>query len=131
MDVRVPPTMSMPDARRQVKELVTHLRQKYPESGIQFETYVSAPGAEISGDHEMVQAIEESHTKVMGVPPDEDTVIWGSDASTMTRYGIETINYGPSSGLRKADGEKVTIETMVNITKVYALAISRILGDNP
>lgn len=131
MDVRVPPTMSMPDARRQVKELVATLRQKYPESGIQFETYVSAPGAEISGDHEMVQAIEASHTKVMGTPPDEDTVIWGSDASTMTRYGIETINYGPSSGLRKADGEKVTIETMVNITKVYALAIARILGDNP
>ena len=46
----------------------------------------------------------------------------------MTRFGIETVNYGPSSGPRDAEGEKVAVETFVNITKVYALAAAEICG---
>lgn len=126
MDVRVPPTIPMAEGRRSVKQLVLSLRKKYPDYGIDFETYVSAPGAEISEDHEMVQALDQCHREVMGGFPERDTVVWGSDASVMTRFGIETVNYGPSSGVRKADGEKVPIKTLVDITKVYALAIAEI-----
>ena len=43
----------------------------------------------------------------MGKPPERDVVLWCSDASVLTRYGIETVNYGPSSGPRDAEGEKV------------------------
>lgn len=128
LDVRVPPTMTMMEARREMKQLVSKLREQYPDYGIDYETYVSAPGAEISEDHEMVKAIEASHQKVTGQLPTRDTVIWGSDASVMTRYGIETVNYGPSSGARKADGEKVSIEILVQTTKVYALTIAQICG---
>jgi hypothetical protein len=46
----------------------------------------------------------------------------------MTRFGIETVNYGPSSGPRDPEGEKVGVETFVNITKVYALAAAEICG---
>jgi hypothetical protein len=46
----------------------------------------------------------------------------------MTRFGIETLNYGPSSGPRDAEGEKVAIETLVNTTRVYALAVAEICG---
>ena len=128
LDVRVPPTMTMMEARREMKLLVSKLREKYPDYGIDYETYVSAPGAQISEDHEMVKAIEAGHQKVMGQLPARDTVIWGSDASVMTRYGIETVNYGPSSGVRKADGEKVPLKVLVDITKVYALTIAQICG---
>ncbi len=128
LDVRVPPTMTMMEARREMKLLVSKLREKYPDYGIDYETYVSAPGAQISEDHEMVKAIEAGHKKVTGQLPARDTVIWGSDASVMTRYGIETVNYGPSSGVRKADGEKVAIKTLVEITKVYTLTIAELCG---
>ena len=128
LDVRVPPTMTMMEARREMKQLVSKLREQYPDYGIDYETYVSAPGAEISEDHEMVKAIEASHQKVTGQLPTRDTVIWGSDASVMTRYGIETVNYGPSSGVRKADGEKVPLKVLVDTTKVYALTIAQICG---
>ena len=46
----------------------------------------------------------------------------------MTRFGIETLNYGPSSGPRDAEGEKVAIETLLNTTKIYALAAAEICG---
>ncbi len=123
LDVRVPPTFHMADAARDIKELVLGLRRRYPDHEVEYEIFVTAPGAEIEADHPLVKAIVRSHKAVIGEPPETDTVIWSSDASVMTRYGIETINYGPSSGVRKADGEKVPIQVMTDITKVYARVI--------
>jgi acetylornithine deacetylase len=128
LDVRVPPRMAMTEARHQVRDLVRQLQKRFPEHGIDFETYVSVPGASISQDHEMVKAIESCHKRVMGRVPDRDTVLWCSDASVMSRFGIPTLNYGPSSGPRDTDGEKVAIKTLLDITKVYALAAAEICG---
>src|SRR6184192_2446645 len=66
LDLRVPPNMAMQDARREAKELFVELRNRYPDYGLEFETYVSVPGATISADHPMVQAIERNHQRVMG-----------------------------------------------------------------
>ena len=38
------------------------------------------------------------------------------------------MNYGPSSGPRDAEGEKVEIKTLVDITKIYALTAAEICG---
>jgi acetylornithine deacetylase/succinyl-diaminopimelate desuccinylase-like protein len=89
---------------------------------------VSVPGAEISPDHAMVQSIIASHSQVVGAPPKRDTVLWCSDASVLSRFGVPTVNYGPSSGPRDAEGEKVRVQTLVDITKVYALTAARICG---
>ena len=128
LDVRVPPTMPLKEVRRSIKQLVLDLRARFPRYGIESETFVSVPGAEISKDHELVRTIEYCHHSVMGAPPKHTTVLWDSDASVMTRYGIETLNYGPSSGPRDAEGEKVEIKTLVNTAKVYALAAAEICG---
>jgi acetylornithine deacetylase len=128
LDIRVPPTMLLSEARRAALELVDQLRQRYPDYGIEFETMVSVPGAEIREDHPMVKAIESSHRRVMGTRPTRDTVLWCSDASVLTRYGIATLNYGPSSGPRDAQGEKVRTKTLVDVTKVYALTIAELCG---
>jgi len=128
LDVRVPPTMSMAEARAAVAALVAALQKRYPDYGIEFESYVSCPGAEIPAGHELVQAVEAAHRQVLGQPPKRDTVLWSSDASVLSRYAIPTLNYGPSSGPRDAEGEKVAVETLVQITKVYALAAAEICG---
>lgn len=124
LDVRVPPTMPLAAARREIEQLVLGLQRRFTDYGIEWETMVSAPGAEIRPDHPMVRALDANHQQVMGARPGRDTVLWGSDASVLTRYGIETVNYGPSSGPRDAQGEKVAIDTLVNITQVYALTIA-------
>jgi acetylornithine deacetylase len=128
LDMRVPPTILMQRARHAAKDLFLELQKKFPAYGLDFETYVSVPGAEISENHQLVKTIEASHQRVMGAPAKRDTVLWCSDASVMTRYGIETLNYGPSSGPRDAEGEKVAIKTFVDITKIYALAAAEICG---
>ena len=75
------------------------LQERFPDFGLDWEIYVSAPGAEIEEGHELVRAIDESHTEVYGSAPERDTARWFSDASVLTRYGIPTVNYGTSSGL--------------------------------
>ena len=128
LDLRVPPDMPLATARRAAKQLYLDLQKKFPGYGLDFETYISVPGAQIDANHELVKTIDAAHTKIMGSAPKRDTVLWCSDASVMTRFGIETVNYGPSSGPRDAEGEKVAVETFVNITKIYALAIAEICG---
>ena len=128
LDVRVPPTMPLKEVRISIKQLVLDLRKKHPDYGVESETFVSVPGAEISKDHQLVKTIESCHQRVLGTAPKHTTVLWDSDASVMTRFGIETLNYGPSSGPRDAEGEKVAIETLVNTARVYALAVVEICG---
>jgi acetylornithine deacetylase len=128
LDIRVPPTMPMPDAKRQLADLVRELRAKYPDYGIEYEVFVTAPGAEIDEHHPLVQAIDGGHERVFGRPPERDAVRWFSDASALTRYGIETVNYGTSSGLPGPDGENLDIEGLVKIATVYALTIPQICG---
>jgi len=128
LDVRVPPTMEMADAGAELDELVQRLKKQFPDYGIDFEIMVSVPGATIREDHEMVRAIEATHALVMGAPPQRDTVLWCSDASTLSRQGVPTVNYGPSSGPRDEQGEKVAIKTLVDITKIYALTAAELCG---
>ncbi len=126
LDVRVPPTMRMQDAKRALGELVASLRERHPDYGIEYEVFVTAPGAEIDEGHDLIKAIDAGHEHVFGTPPERDIVRWFSDASALTRYGIDTVNYGTSSGLPGPDGESLEIEGLVKIASVYALALARI-----
>jgi acetylornithine deacetylase/succinyl-diaminopimelate desuccinylase-like protein len=126
LDVRVPPTMSMQDARRSFRELVERLRERFPDYGIESEVFVTAPGSEIDEQHELVRAIDDGHQTVFGASPDRDAVRWFSDASALTRYGIDTVNYGTSSGLPGPDGESLDVKGLVDIASVYTLVAARI-----
>jgi acetylornithine deacetylase/succinyl-diaminopimelate desuccinylase-like protein len=128
LDIRVPPTIPMAEARRDIQGVFFDLEKQHSDWGLEFETYVSVPGARISEEHEMIKAIDANHERIIGKPPGRDVVTWCSDASVLTRYGIETVNYGPSSGPRDAEGEKVKIKTLVDITKIYALTAAELCG---
>jgi acetylornithine deacetylase len=128
LDVRVPPTMAMSDARRDIQRLFLELERKHADWGLEFETYVSVPGARISEQHDMIQTIDANHQRIVGRLPEREVVTWCSDASVLSRYGVDTVNYGPSSGPRDKEGEKVKIQTLVDITKIYALTAAELCG---
>jgi acetylornithine deacetylase len=128
LDVRVPPTISMTEARRGIQSLFLEMEKQHPDWGLEFETYVSVPGARIDEGHEMIRAIDANHERIMGKLPEREVVTWCSDASVLSRYGIETVNYGPSSGPRDKEGEKVKIQTLVDITRIYALTAAELCG---
>jgi acetylornithine deacetylase len=123
LDLRVPPNVSMADARRQALEFARGL------DGVDAEVYVTAPGAEIDGGHPLVAALGGAHEEVFGSPPERDVTRWFSDASVLTRYGIATVNYGTSSGLPDAElGENLAVDGLVKTAEVYARAAMQICG---
>ena len=128
LDVRIPPTMPMAEARTALSDWVRELQWRFPDYGLDWEIYVSAPGAEIDEDHELVRAIDAGHLEVHGHAPERDTTRWFSDASVLTRYGIATVNYGTSSGLPGAEGENLEIKGLVDTAHVYALTAQRVCG---
>ncbi len=131
IDMRVPPTMKMQEARHAFGDLVRDLRRRYPDYGISSEVFVTAPGSEIAEDHPLLTAIDVGHTEVFGQPAERDATRWFSDGSALTRYGIETVNYGTSSGLPGADGESLEIKGLADIASVYALAAAEVCGIEP
>jgi acetylornithine deacetylase len=126
LDIRVPPTMAMTAAREEFATLVRELRRRHPDFGISSEVFVTAPGAQIEESHPLIAAIDAGHEHVFGEPPARDTVRWFSDASALTRYGIETVNYGTSSGLPSPDGENLEIAGLRDMASVYALVAAEI-----
>jgi acetylornithine deacetylase/succinyl-diaminopimelate desuccinylase-like protein len=123
LDLRVPPDVPMAEARAEALEFARSL------DGVEAEVYVTAPGATIDEGHPLVAAIDESHAEVFGAKPERDVVRWFSDASVLTRYGIETVNYGTSSGLPDAElGENLAIDGLVKTAEVYARAAMRVCG---
>jgi acetylornithine deacetylase len=123
LDLRVPPNVSMQHARRKALDFARSL------DGVDAEVYVTAPGAEVGAEHELVAAVADAHAEVFGAPAENDVTRWFSDASVLTRYGIATLNYGTSSGLPSAElGENLDIDGLVKTAEVYARAAMRICG---
>jgi acetylornithine deacetylase/succinyl-diaminopimelate desuccinylase-like protein len=129
LDVRVPPTKGMAVARREVLDFVRSLAERFPDYGLEAEVYVTAPGAEIDEEHELVGAVDAAHEQVFGARPERDVTRWFSDASALSRYGIPTLNYGTSTGLMDVErGENLAIEGLVQMANVYALVARRVCG---
>ena len=121
LDLRVPPDVSMAEARAKALEFARSL------GDADAEVYVTAPGAEIDEGHSLVVALAEAHEEVFGASAERDVTRWFSDASVLTRYGIATVNYGTSSGLPDAElGENLSIEGLVQTAEVYARAAMRV-----
>ena len=129
LDIRVPPTKEMAVARREVLDMVRGLAVRFPDFGVEGEVYVTAPGAEIGEEHELVAAIDAAHAEVFGEAPGRDVTRWFSDASALTRYGIPTVNYGTSTGLMDVElGENLEIDGLVRTAEVYARVAMHVCG---
>ena len=103
--------------------------ERFPDYGIEGEVYVTAPGAEIAEDHELVRAVDEAHEEAYGEVPGRDVTRWFSDASALSRYGIPTLNYGTSTGLMDVElGENLEIDGLVKTAGVYARVAMRVCG---
>ena len=123
VDLRVPPDVDMAAARRRALEFARQL------GDVEAEVYVTAPGARIDASHPLIAAVDEAHAEVFGAAPDRDVTRWFSDASVLTRYGIQTVNYGTSSGLPDAElGENLAVDGLVRTAEVYARAAATVCG---
>ncbi len=129
IDMRVPPTMELSQAEAEFDDLASRLADRYPSHGLSSEIYVSVPGSEIDEAHPVIAAIDVGHQAAFGAKAERDRVRWGSDASTLTKHGIPSVNYGPISGaLPGPEGESVSIDSLTGMATSYALAAIEFCG---
>jgi acetylornithine deacetylase len=129
LDMRVPPTMELTDAEAAFRELAASITDRHPDAGITSEIYVSVPGAEIAETDPVIAAIDTGHLAAFGAAAERDYVRWGSDASTLSRHGVPSVNYGPISGaLPGPEGESVPIRSLVSMAISYAVAAADYCG---
>src|SRR5437879_12996291 len=69
LEVRVPPTIAMSEARRDIQAVFFDLEKTHPDWCLELETYVSVPGARIIEEYPMIPAINVNHKRVMVNPP--------------------------------------------------------------
>lgn len=126
----VMPQEAVPDVERQVCAQIGQAAAADPwlrdhPPSVEFKR-VGADGAEIPGDHPIVQALAEGYRRVLGADPVLSGRTGGADTRYLIKYGqTPTVIFGPgrTSEMHALD-EFVPIPNLMHATKVLALTIA-------
>ena len=129
VDVRLVPGQRVQDVQAEFKDLIARVNAENPDINANVEVFCTHPPSGIPKDSLPSRAIFKAHEEVMGEPPNVILKTSYLDGAHMNRYGIQTITYGPAGHTKTASygwnaeiGEHINVKTLVNATKVYALA---------
>ena len=113
----------MSDARRDIQSNFSSIwRRNIPTGAWSSRPTFPFPAPESAKITRLMKTIDANHSSIMGKRARRGRLWSGVPMPACSAgIGIETVNYGPSSGPRDAEGEKVEIKTLVDITKIYAL----------
>ncbi len=129
VDVRLVPGQKIQDVQAEFKGVIEGVNREHPDVGARVEVFCSHPPSGIPVDSLPSEAMIRAHEEVMGEKPNVIVKTSYLDGAHMNRYGIQTITYGPaghttttSYGWNADMGEHINVRTLVNATRVYALA---------
>lgn len=117
IDVRFPPTKHPLAIRDQIEAALSGLKER-PSTDM----YVTVPGAQVEENSPLIKGLIDSHKAVTGSEPDIYVDTWCSDASILSRYGIEAVNYGPTGGPGHETRGTCYVPNLVKCTQVYVAA---------
>jgi succinyl-diaminopimelate desuccinylase len=126
----VPGLEDIEEARVEIETQVTRAMEEDPQIKAELETFLEVEACEISEDEEIVRTLSKCYETLMGAQPTISGVSYFTDAHFMVNnHGIPTAIFGPGSiDQAHAVDEYVEIDQLVNVSKIYALTISDILG---
>jgi acetylornithine deacetylase/succinyl-diaminopimelate desuccinylase-like protein len=137
VDTRLMPGQSPLQVQREIERVLRQVQDSdrdLAELKLDMSVYMSQYGSECSPDEFIFQSMASAHRSVVGSDPEIISVPFFSDAAVLTRYGVPTLNYGPSGRTRHRKdaqrsswdaeaGEHCSIEDLYTCTKVYASLI--------
>ena len=133
VDTRVLPGQEPTEVKRAIAGILADLKAQDPELKVEMDMFMTVPGAEVHEDAPVMQAVARAHQTIFGKPVEIITEGYVSDGSVLNRYGIPTVNYGPTGASRSAEdgiptwdpsvGEHAKIENLYQCARVYASLI--------
>lgn len=143
VDVMLAPGVNVLEVRREIQRLIRRINQSDPDLALELKLYQTSRGYEIPYDARIATVARAAHRQVTGGDPDEpEASRFGvsSDNWVFTEYGAEGITYGPGgkSRVHKGEyaaydpdyGEVVNVKDLVTCSKVYALTVLEMMGDD-
>jgi acetylornithine deacetylase/succinyl-diaminopimelate desuccinylase-like protein len=126
----------MMDVKNEIQEVLNDVKRDNSDIEPVLETLMSVPGTEVDEDSPIYQATMRAHRSVFGKDPEIISEAYISDATYLNRFGVPTLNYGPSGRLRTTPetrwdpnaGEHVSVDDLYNCTRVYASLILDVCG---
>ena len=133
VDVRMVPGQRVQDVQNEFKQMISELNESSDDINAKVEVYSSHPPSGIPVDSLPSRAMIDSHKAIMGEEPNLIIKTSYLDGAHMNRYGVQTITYGPAGVVKDIDatsgygwnadlGEHISITTLYEATKIYALA---------
>lgn len=141
LDLRFPPTSTIMDIRRELREVLGDIRRSAPELATELSFYLCRNGYEIDDAEPVVRVVEAAHHDVFGRPPerpDKYRYDVSADTSILHEFGVPALTYGPG-GIRRdggysvydQHGELVSIRNLLACTRVYARAAAILTAAAP
>jgi acetylornithine deacetylase len=128
-EVRTLPGMTAAGVEADVRRLLAQLTSDRPELETELELEFWAPATEIPSDHAVVRALQAAAQDVLKRPIPLRGFPGGTDAPHFDRAGIPTVpSFGPGLlTVAHRPNEAISVESVVEAAKVYALAACRYL----
>lgn len=145
VDTRLLPGQEPLEVQREIEALVAGLRASDADLGklaLEMNVFMNQWPSECPPDEYIYQQVAKAHEEVHGSPIETTTLPVASDACELVRHGIPSLNYGATGRTRalsagfhydKAQsdwnpqqGEHVSIEDMLQTTKVYLSLIANV-----
>jgi acetylornithine deacetylase/succinyl-diaminopimelate desuccinylase-like protein len=140
VDTRLMPGQQPLEVQREIEAVVYGLRDRDADLAkfhLDMNVFMNQWGSECPSNEFIYQAMQRAHQDIMGEPVQITHLAVASDACELTRHDIPSLNYGPSGRIRHSEGahlndaqswdpgagEHLSIDDLVNTTKVYASLI--------
>lgn len=123
IDIRVPPSMTLEDARELLSE-----RLEVAGPGVDVEAISASEPSYQDPKHPFVQFVRRCVEEITGRSAPLILMPWSTDARYIRRLGIPTIILGPLNESPHSANEYVPIRDLVMCAKMYALVAMRFLG---
>ena len=129
IDRRIVPGETLDGAAQEVIDLLEQLKAADPfEYEIHFD-YRSGVPTDTSPDDVLVQSMLQSIEDITGTTTNPTGYQQGSDSRWFAQRGIPIAIFGPSDpAVGHSANERVSVQQMVDATKIYALTAMRVLG---
>lgn len=104
LEVGIMPGQHPLDVVEEVRGVLRALQDQDPELVVDLHVVQAIPGSAVSPDEYVVRGLAAAHQSEYGKKPDLTFDSWLADTTSLTRYGIPAVCYGPAGRMRAGGG---------------------------
>jgi acetylornithine deacetylase/succinyl-diaminopimelate desuccinylase family protein len=121
-DVRVVPGMTIEGVLSEIREIMALLKEKDPELNVDVSSPLAKPPSEISTNEELFRVAKKAVMEVVGYELEPMGTAGSNDTSWLTTIaGVPAMALGPGGGNAHGPDEWVSVDCLVDFSKIYGL----------